>query len=262
LFTTSCFQDLGQDIPFDYPEQPAAPAYNPLKLFLPFDGNVEDGSTYSDFWVLSPVGNLSFPDGRSGKAYKGGAGMYFLAGSANAPGTMMLADTLSGFKAFTVAYWMYLPVADVGGAQCIFSIPNKTGQWGNMDIYTDWGRVRLHVSNKRTGILTEGWVTDEPSVIVDRWVHYAIRYSGETSTFTIFIDGEVKWTQIIPDYGEIVFETPNTFIIGNFGQNAVPPLSLELGVWAEAFKGTLDQFRLYNAALSDAEIKSLFDSQQ
>ncbi len=262
---TSCFQDLGQEIPMDYPEQPKAPDYNPLKLFMALDGNSNNTSTYSDFFIMSSNGNITYPAGITNQSYKGGDGMYILAAPANVPGTLMLADSLLSFKGFTVSFWMNLPSADKAGAQCIFSIPHKTKGWGNMDIYTDnnGAKVKMHVYNKRTGTLVDGWVDYANTGVLDKWVNYVFRYDGSTSTFNIFIDGNKFVTHTIANFGNITFESPNSYILGNFGQNATPALStVRLGDWAAPFRGQLDQFRFYNTALTDAEITALYNSKQ
>jgi hypothetical protein len=260
----SCFQDLDQDPPFNYPEQPAPPEYNPLKLFLPFEGDTKDASDYKNYFLTTPVGNITFPDGISGKSYKGGDGMYVLGDPANSLGTIMLADTLRKFKGITVAFWMNLPSAVKAGAQNIFSIPHKTKGWGNLDIFTDGdgAKVKIHFFNKRTGTLKDGWVDYPNTGVVDRWAHYVIRYDGATSICNIFIDGEIKVTATIADFGDLEFETPTSYILGNWGQNATPALSPALGSWAVSFKGQLDQFRLYNTALTDSQAKELFTNKK
>ncbi len=255
---------------FDRPEMviipdPEPPTYNPLKLLLSFDGNEKNTSVYTDFIATSAFGSITYPTGVTNQSYKGGDGMYILINPDNVPGKLMLADTLSRLKGFTVSFWMNLPTANKAGAQCIFSIPHKTKGWGNMDIYTDndGAKVKMHTYNKRTGTLKDGWVDYPNTGVIDRWAHYVFRYDGTTSTFNIFIDGNKIVTHTIADFGEIVFETPNSYILGNFGQNATPKLSTtDLGTWAAPFKGQLDQFRFYNATLTDAQIAELFNSKQ
>ncbi len=73
----SCFQDLGQDPPFDYPEQPV-PTYKPIydgeQFYFPFDENFTEQVTLTDCGV---VGTPTLNDaGKIGKAYMGATDSY------------------------------------------------------------------------------------------------------------------------------------------------------------------------------------------
>ncbi len=75
LSNTSCFQNLGQNPPFDYPEQPTPP---PLGkdgqiFYLSFDEN------YEEFQSLTEAIKIGTPDlveGKKGKAYLGAENSY------------------------------------------------------------------------------------------------------------------------------------------------------------------------------------------
>lgn len=75
IFMTACFQDLGQNPPFDYPEQPTPP---PLGadgqiFYLSFDDTHEEYQSLSE---ALKIGNPSFADGKKGKAYAGAKDSY------------------------------------------------------------------------------------------------------------------------------------------------------------------------------------------
>ena len=61
---TSCYQDLDQNPPFDYPEE-VIPQYNPQKLLFTFEGNVKNVSGYK-VPTLSK-GNITYTEGKKGK---------------------------------------------------------------------------------------------------------------------------------------------------------------------------------------------------
>ncbi|MFA7390488.1 MAG: hypothetical protein WCZ71_08925, partial [Proteiniphilum sp.] len=72
VILTSCFQDLGQNPPFDYPEQPTPPPIGAdgQMFYLSFDEDLED---FQSLMEAAVVGTPTFADGKSGKAYAGAA---------------------------------------------------------------------------------------------------------------------------------------------------------------------------------------------
>ncbi len=97
IILTSCFQDLEQNPPFDYPEQPTPPPIGAdgQMCYLSFDKNLED---YQSLMEAAVVGSPSFVDGKSGKAYAGAANSYLTFDVAN------LAAPLGSAMTFTFWY--------------------------------------------------------------------------------------------------------------------------------------------------------------
>lgn len=71
----SCFQDLGQNPPFDYPEQPELPPLGPngQMFYMDFDDNFEEPQSLSEATV---IGSPGFAKGIKGNAYAGAKDSY------------------------------------------------------------------------------------------------------------------------------------------------------------------------------------------
>ncbi|WP_286833543.1 MULTISPECIES: LamG domain-containing protein [unclassified Proteiniphilum] len=82
ILMVSCFQDLGQNPPFDYPEQPTPPPIGSdgQIFYMSFDKDYED---YQSLMEASVVGTPSLAEGKKGKAYAGAKDSYLKFGINN-----------------------------------------------------------------------------------------------------------------------------------------------------------------------------------
>ena len=93
---------------------------------------------------------------------------------------------------------------------------------------------------------------------VNQWHHLVATYDGATSNYKIYVDG-VKISN--PEWeprgttGPLVFTTPTKLIIGAWGTN-LPGGVAE--AWQVPLTGSVDEVRVFNKALTDAEISSLY----
>ena len=256
---TNCYQDLDQDPPFDYPEE-VIPQYNPQKLLFTFEGNAKNVSTYK-IPTLSK-GNVTYTDGKKGKAYQGGEGTYVFISprTARFAGDISLKDTIANLGSFTVAFWMNSPQVNKGTG--IFSIPNTKKFWGNLDIFLDGnntageGRFKMHLFNGTK----ENWVeTKIPGTIGD-WVFMTFRYNHKTEMLHIFKNGEIVFTRALTGWGRIVYNNMGDLVLGTYGFQTDPPQSsAKAQTWAQSFPGKLENFAFYNKALTDEQIKALYN---
>lgn len=89
-------------------------------------------------------------------------------------------------------------------------------------------------------------------VVPGEWNHIAVTRQGETVKF--YVDGELVHTAAVP--GQDFVETDFPMYIGIDCNSAGVPYT------AHAFKGALDDVRLYEEALSADEIKAIYQSEQ
>src|SRR5690554_6942054 len=77
----SCFQDLGQNPPFDYPEQPVPPPIGAdgQIFYMDFEDDYED---YQSLNEATAIGSPTFATGKVGKAYAGAENSYLTFGTA------------------------------------------------------------------------------------------------------------------------------------------------------------------------------------
>ena len=255
----SCFQNLEQDPPFDYPQQPPPPAYNPRKLALTFENEVKDESTYKINTQLK--GNATFVAGKKGKAYQGSEDSYILMtpNPAAYPGDISIRDTITNLGSFTIAFWMKTEQAS--SAVGIFSISNTKKFWGNLDIFldanksTDVARIKMHLYNG----VTEKWVEERIAGVIGEWTHLTFRYDAHTKQLDIFKNGEIAVQKDFSGFGKIAYNDMGQLVIGALQFQTNPSLTSGASAqgWAKNFTGLLDDFFFYNKAISDTEIKTI-----
>jgi hypothetical protein len=234
---------------------PPPPPYNPLKAYFKFDDNVTDSMGN----VNATATNMTYVDGISGKALKGAANGYMLI---NAPG-----DTLVNLGSATIAFWMNAPVATK--ATGIFSMSHKTQFWGNFDLFMEGYNnpteafFKMHILNANAAD-KEQWLEVKVPNVVGKWTHIAIRYDSSTSQISMFADGQPTGihNQALKsgNYGPLKFADAGGLVIGNMQFMTNPSQTSGAGPqdWAQGFQGALDNFRIYNQALTDAQITELF----
>lgn len=260
---------------------PDPPPYNALKSHWQFENNTSDEGESK---LTGTSKNISYVPGISGQAIKIGADGYLLlkavGDTVKYPNEFvgLPVDTLKSLGSFTLSFWMNGVGPVQGGAQGVFAISHKTQFWGNLEIFlenhsnaADPSEVFLKVHMFNAGVASgngEEW--NEPKIpgILNKWSHIAITYDAATSQFSIFGNGQVVPThnkKVLAggNYGKIKFNEFNGMVLGNFAFQTAPPLTNHgPETWAKAFNGALDQFRLYNRALSAAEITDLFNTKK
>ncbi len=275
IFIFGSCQKLYRPALGDYLKDPDPPPYNALKGFWAFEDNVTDqGENDLD----GTASNLSYVTGINGKAVQVGAGGYLLCktigettvhpnGFVGYP-----ADTLASLKSFSVSFWMKGVGPVQGGAQGIFSLSNKNQFWGNLDVFLenynsgDDAFFKVHLFNKNGTGTGETWIADNAmkfTGVLNKWTHVVFTYDAATSVFKSYIDGNVANQRNLTSggnpYGDVEFKDFNGLVIGSFQFQTNPTLSNHgPEAWAKSFNGALDQFRLYNKALSAAEVTDLF----
>ena len=263
LFLFSCQK-------FEEPEMhiiPDGPS-SPLKLFYSFnDGNITNESIY-DFSSY-PTSGISFrDDGINEKAVTIGNKNYFIIDKTGLPGEVDPMNDIRNLGSFTISLWMNLPSSAASGAQGLVAITDTIHAWSNLDIFTDGTNAKkelqfkLHICNSGK---SDQWVENIfiPNVL-DKWTHFIFRYNGKSSLFTLFRDGEIVVRRTLTDFGNIRFVNAKRIVIGTFQNSTIPSETNDPEVfsWAGSFKGSLDQFRLYNVALTDQEVIDLYNSKE
>lgn len=267
----SCFQDMDNNPAFDYPPN-YVPEYRPLKFHLPFEGNLDDVDNHYRLNIGSSE-NIAYVDGVKGKACQGGEKTFVtisLVGS--------YSDTIANLGSFTVAFWMNSePNKSVTG---LFSIARKDQAQGYIDIWlennggtSNQALIKGYMRNIESGTEKTQWIdvggtTPEGSSRIDnvfnKWTHIAFRYNGETSSFSIFKDGEpVLNNKIYTGFGPLVFDADKVgaIVIGAFPGQAGASTATPSWV-GTTYLGKFDEYRFYNKAMSDEDIKSLYTNKE
>jgi hypothetical protein len=103
-----------------------------------------------------------------------------------------------------------------------------------------------------------------PKPLLDgKWHHLAMAYDETTSKMTWYFDGGVvtapaSATSQGGQTGPLKLKSAGNMIIGGWNKNA--GVSGLQDSWISSFAGNMDQFRMYNKALSASEVLALYNS--
>jgi len=195
-----------------------------LSAYMPFNSNVLDVS--GNGVVLTPTGSMAYRPGHVGNA------AVYLANEANvlvtstAAANYLLNTTYSFAQSFTVSLWFLCTKIPPGTASVIFS----TNSGGNtLIIYVDSTPLIFF------GITGMGNYTGA-AITVDTWAHVVIVNNNGALSF--YVNG-VQTSTTTTAFGNIGFK------LGDRPGTINP------------FAGCIDEFRIYNRALSATEIAAL-----
>lgn len=279
LLFASC-QKLERPELGDYPKDPPVPPYNALKSFWAFENNTTDAGENK---LNGTAANLSYVTGVTGQAVRIGTGGYLLTkaiGQNNSDPNGFVsvpADTLSALGSFTLSFWMNGAGPVTGGAQGVFAISHKSEFWGNLEIFLEnWDNaadpseafLKIHMFN--AGVASgngEQWNELKIPGALNKWTHIAITYNETTSAFSVYANGQPTAinNKVLAsgNYGKIKFNDFNGMVLGSFAFQTTPSLTNHgPETWAKSFNGALDQFRIYDRALTAAEVTNLFTTKQ
>ena len=83
---------------------------------------------------------------------------------------------------------------------------------------------------------------------------------AKTEMLHIFKNGEIVFTRALTGWGRIVYNNMGDLVLGTYAFQTDPPQSsTKAQVWAQSFPGKLDNFAFYNQALTDEQIKALYN---
>lgn len=238
-------------------------------FFVPFDNPSTDPLKIASDVVLNTsaiANNTSTTAGISGNAMQGGGLNYVSYSKPN--------SWISTSQSFTLSFWFKLNGQTKNnnggnGPEYIFSIPTSNGHWSG-------GQALLFFETNATGTqikfpvvaadMTDTWFVWEggnaiPGIADNTWRHCALVYDASTSKMTLYLNGVAN--ALTAQWGTH----------GNINMNETTATSFRIGAgpkdvnndaaddWLRStWKGGLDQFRLFNAALSASEVKSIFDA--
>jgi len=241
-----------------------------LVAYWSFDGNVNDakGSTNA-----TPVG-VTYTTGIRGQAYQGGTGVY---------ATLTPSAAFSNLQSYTFSVWYKLPsqqpAGDPGG---IFFLSGDTIL--NYLIYeiepyapASGDSVKVHhgffdwASPAYQGFTMESFDT----AAIGKWVNLVTTSDAGSSTYTIYqngvaINNSSAFGNTTPT--QMWTDGSKTTPLGNLGFSPTdPPKTITIGTWPPtlygvsptlgangSFIGQLDEMRVYNKALTSAEVQGLY----
>ena len=238
-------------------------------FFVPFDFPSTDPLKIASDLVLNTpaiANSATTTAGISGNAMQGGGLNYVTYTKPN--------NWISTSQSFSISFWFKLNGQTKNnnggnGPEYIFSIPTSNGHWSG-------GQALLFFETNATGTqikfpvvaadMTDTWFVWEggnaiPGIADNTWRHCALVYDAGTSKMTLYINGVANGiTAQWGTHGNINMSeaTATAFRIGAGPKDVNNDAADD---WLRStWKGGLDQFRLFNTALTADEVKSIFDA--
>jgi hypothetical protein len=162
-------------------------------------------------------------------------------------------------------------------SQGIFTLAKQDGSfWGNFFMMIEGNNttsnrmfMKLHFE-KNNAQFVEHWIEPNgdfrPDDMYGGWRHVAWTYDAATSKVGFFINGTKRNLPPGMDtrsadpsgtpLGPLNFKNPTKFVIGGFQNQLGAPFNSP-EPWMLTYTGALDEFRIYNKALSETEISAL-----
>jgi len=280
LAFSSCKKDdSGNNVTDNGKTDPSTIATANLIAYFPFESATNSiDATVSKGITLGQVGGAaSFATGRRGNAYQGninGAYLTYNLSSSNNP--------LLNLKAFTIAAWIKTPPAILpsdgsNGAAIICQLDGgDVTTMGNLDFMiqsnstVDSLNVYGYLFKATATWQGQSLGNQNPAFLSDKWVHVVYSYDNTTSTMALYASGLPVFTSI--RYADDVQPDGSQPLLGDlsFGQDMS---KLYIGAWFQLvtnnavqdwmhyYPGMIDELRIYNRALTDTEVKALYDAE-
>jgi hypothetical protein len=267
LAFTSC-QKMNRPALGDFTKD-ANPPGGPLKFYAAFDGTTADplmnavDSIRANFAADNPYTSV---DGIRGKGVKAVNKKFIRYAKPN--------DWATTSKSFTIAFWYRRDGqthnnTGTNGPEYPISFKSSNGHWsgGSMFLILEGNNaacaVKLMIADKN---VNDNWFTWEngntiAGLLDNRWHQMSLVYSAATSGVTLYVDGVAN--SIVPKWGTHGDINIDDSKISEMRIGSGPGTGYDTDDWlSSSWKGDLDQFRMYNTALSAAEVQGLFNGKQ
>ncbi|MBI9066693.1 MAG: LamG domain-containing protein [Salinivirgaceae bacterium] len=288
LIITSCKEDETSPDPNAGKTDPSTIAPTNLVAYFPFEDNGTDKiSAITPSNTATTTG--TFATGRRGKAFQGAtdknSGLLY---------TLPTDSKLKTLKAFSFSVWLKqipntLETTDAP-EQMVFHLDGKGDWiWGNLFLlqHRNWPEGATEKEQNYAemdcyfwkddaiawkGQRGSGWYVD---VTAPQWRLITCTYDNVTSTFHSYVNGVHVTAFDGTEYmgvnrwqadgettplGDLKFNSPEKFAIGAWCDR-LAGTALEADAWASPFKGLIDELRIYDRALTDTEVKALYDAE-
>jgi len=266
LFLNSCDKD--ETDPYAGKTDPSTIATANLVAYFPLDSESASISIGSGITYSKKSGAASFVLGRRGNAYKGSTSQAFLEYN------LATSNVFKSMSEYTYAVWIKCP-APVGGAASVFVVNGGDPGMGNLNFIVesqsnaDSLALKPYLYNSTTAWQGQAFWQFNKAFLSDKWVHIVSSYNKTTSTMAIYANGKLVNTNVRyadgvvngvqPLLGALTFGTDMTkFDIGAWAKLAA---GVAADSWMLYYPGAIDELRIYNKALTDAEVKALYDAE-
>ena len=255
----------------DYPKDHAVTPTTPLRFFASFDStsaddkqiNIRFKDSISGYPSFFPDKSITYAPGIHGTAVKLSLGNALKYINAN--------DFAATAQSFTLAFWLKSPGVPHANPQFVMSLVDKD-YWHNSGMFLLFdhdGAGSTADSAAVSFVVKDSWYVFHkkdriPKIYNQQWHHLAFVYDQTTSLLTTYVDGQALTglsnaaTKTITGPLNLTAGSVSNLVIGGWNKHVA--VSGPTDAWIDSFPGLLDQFRLYNKALSASEVLSLYNS--
>ncbi len=243
--------------------QDSNPPNSPLRFYAAMDGTGADQlrNAVDSIKANFPSSNsMTSVDGISGKAMKGADGKSIVFPSAN---------DIAKATSFSIALWMKNNAA-VGRTEFVFSLVDDKYGWHHSAIFLLVENQTPTQTTMKLGLMDQ-WLegTFSKPLFDGNWHHIIYSYDQTTSKMTYYFDGAAVtgMTATQTDVksggsprGPVDLTSAKKLILGGWNKHGGAQGPTD--DWIKTYTGAVDQFRLYNKALSATEAQALFANKQ
>lgn len=243
--------------------QDSNPPNSPLRFYAAMDGTGADQlrNAVDSIKANFPSSNsMTSVDGISGKAMKGADGKSIVFPSAN---------DIAKATSFSIALWMKNNAA-VGRTEFVFSLVDDKYGWHHSAIFLLLENQTPTQTTMKLGLMDQ-WLegTFSKPLFDGNWHHIVYSYDQTTSKMTYYFDGAAVtgMTATQTDVknggsprGPVDLTSAKKLILGGWNKHGGAQGPTD--DWIKTYTGAVDQFRLYNKALSATEVQALFANKQ
>lgn len=248
-----------------------------LIAYWPFDGNANEQKS----GITATAVGVTFNTGIRGQAYQGATGSY-------ATLALPTGNAFSSLKSYSLSVWLKLagqqPAGNPGGIFFLRGATTLNELIYEIEPYSpkSGDSIKIHHGFNDLGspayqlFVLESFDT----AAINKWVHLVSTYDGTTSTYTLYANGvPIGVNSAFSPPAPNQYVTPTTMytdgtkatLLGNLSFASDPPTGIVIGTWPAtlfgvsptlgangSFLGQLDELRVYNKALSSAEVQGLY----
>jgi len=263
---TSCKTE--EPDPYAGKTNPSTIAATNLVAYFPFESATAAIETGTGITYGKISGAGTFAVGRRGNAYKGSTTAGYLEFN------LATSNIFTSMSEYTYSAWIKCP-KPTNGAAAAFSLNGGDANMGNLDFIIESGSnadslaLKSYLFNSATNWKGQDFYLHNKAFSSDKWVHIVSSYNKTTSKMSyyangVFVKSQVKFSDgevngVQPLLGALTFGTGMTKLdIGAWWKLAAGTAT---DSWMVYYPGLIDELRIYNKALTDAEVKALYDAE-
>jgi hypothetical protein len=178
------------------------------------------------------------------------------------------ADVVSQLGSFTISYWVNPTFVDtdannsIDGILGLVNIANANDFWGYLDWFVennsnnDGAKIVVHINPAGDG---ETWMSvDNYKNLFGTWSNHTLTYDATSGKVIYYINGSKAAEATAGWTGPASFAGAGPMVFGAVHFQTTPSLSNHGNEsWASWLTGQMDELRVYDAALTQAEVGAL-----